>query len=321
MTELLIQLHAGVGDTPFILLSLIVMVILCFLAIPYSTDWMTNSAAGLAGKYFGPRSRSLVINGSTNNPEAASMAVGMAMGRVGGIANPLGSLFANIYLMFLIAPVVVLLKFLVVGRFRDCLILLRLMRYEWKLMLFHLLASAVTFVFGYIAMMLMLSKGQDQPPQLSNMILLMGGVLAIGIIVFLLVDAWLKRRRPELFDDMSDDDHNESWLQFGAGTLGVIASTFLLNAFFLAWTDVYTATLEGVFGVLIFVWLHWFVGALVTSLPELLVAIKYFEKLTAPDLNVALGSVSYSNFVNLVIGLLGVTAWYGMAYAGVHLDW
>ena len=71
---------------------------------------MVNSSAGLAAKYFGNKSRTLVINASTNNPELVNMVTAFWMRKAGGVANPLGSNLANIYLMYLVAPLYVMLR-------------------------------------------------------------------------------------------------------------------------------------------------------------------------------------------------------------------
>ncbi|MDG2124971.1 MAG: hypothetical protein P8J87_14815, partial [Verrucomicrobiales bacterium] len=112
----LIELHAKGGNAEFLLASAVGAIILCFLLIPKTTDWMVDSAAGLAGKYLGSKERTLVINCSTNNPELFSMFLSFAIFRLGGIANPLGSNLANIYLIFLVAPLLAGGSFLVRGR-------------------------------------------------------------------------------------------------------------------------------------------------------------------------------------------------------------
>ena len=60
------QFPAYGGQYWFLVESLILGFILCFRLIPYTTDLMVNSSAGLAAKYFGNKSRTLVINASTN---------------------------------------------------------------------------------------------------------------------------------------------------------------------------------------------------------------------------------------------------------------
>ena len=72
-------------------------------------------------------------------------------------------------------------------------------------------------------------------------------------------------------------------------------------------TDPFGGTqLQGFLGAAVFAGLHYFVGALVTSLPELKVAVDNYEKLSSPDLNTALSSASVSNMTNLAIAILGL---------------
>lgn len=323
MTDILVFFHATFGNGVFLTISIVLSALLCFLAIPYTTDMMTNAAAGLAGKYFGKKSRTLVINASTNNPEAASMLVSFGIGRVGGLANPLGSLFANIYLMYIVALLFVLAKFVVTGRIEKARALIALIKKERMLFGFHFLAALGMFAFGYVGLRIFMAGapevGAIAHPGFGGIVLLV--LLFIGVGLFLFVEGKLKRARPELFEDISDEEHTESWLQFLLGSAGVIAACWVMNALFLAWTELYGTALSAVMGALIFMWLHWFVGALITSLPEMLVAINYYEKVTAPDLNVAVGSVSYSNFVNLCIAIIGLVLWSVLYLLGFTLAW
>ena len=109
IVDLLTQLHeyqttqfAGMGgEYWFMVESLALGYVLCFHLIPWTTDTMVNASAGLAAKHFGNKSRTLVINASTNNPELANMVAAFFMRKAGGVANPLGSNLANIYLMYI----------------------------------------------------------------------------------------------------------------------------------------------------------------------------------------------------------------------------
>ena len=78
------------GDHWFLVESVVLGYVLCFYLIPWTTDLMVNASAGLAAKYFGNKSRTLVINASTNNPELANMVAAFFMRKAGGVANPLG---------------------------------------------------------------------------------------------------------------------------------------------------------------------------------------------------------------------------------------
>ena len=74
--------------------------------IPWSSDGMADELAGLVGRKMGRRYRTLAVNAGTNFPELAADGLCLAIGQMGGIANPLGSNLANIYLVvLLIAPI------------------------------------------------------------------------------------------------------------------------------------------------------------------------------------------------------------------------
>ena len=106
----------------------------------------------------------------------------------------------------------------------------------------------------------------------------------------------------------SDDDHSASWPLFLVGMTGLVICSYAINSVFVAWSQVYSAFLTGVLGAAVFAALHYFVGSIVTSLPELFVATKNIARLRPADLNTALGSASYSNLSNLVIAALGAIA-------------
>ena len=320
LSELLINLAGSIGDPLFIAASIVLALLLSFVGIPYTTDMMVNSTAGLAGKYFGPRSRTLFINASTNNPEAFSMLVSFGLKRMGGWSNPLGSLFANIYLMYGVALIWVFLKFLVTGKTDKARELWQLIKKEKKLFAGHVIVAFVMFGSGWGALQLFKGSG-ERDPEPGLIALLTGLILAAAMIVFYIFEKRLKDQRPELFDEMNEDDHNESWFQFILGTTGVIFCCWVMNELFLAWSEVYQGSLSKVFGPLIFLWLHYFVGALITSLPEMNVAIKNFEHCKPADLNTALGSASYSNLVNLGIAFLGLIVWFLLALLGVSFSW
>ena len=317
---LLESIHTNFGNGVFITISVIVSLLLSFVAIPLTTHLMVNSTAGLAGKYFGPKSRTLFINASTNNPEAFSMFASFSIGRMGGWSNPFGSLLANIYLMYGVALIYVSVKFLVKGELVRLRELYRLLALEWRLVLVHLSASVITFVVGFAALRVMMIKNEE--PTVGLHVVTVAGLIAFGIIAFMIADRFLKSRRPELFDDIDSASFNESWPSFFFGTAGVIISCYLMNELFLAWTQIYSEGLSRLFGAsMIFAWLHYFLGALITSLPEMTVAVHNYEKTKAPDLNTALGSVSYSNMVNLAICLVGLGIWLFVSLFGVQFTW
>ncbi|MDP1587476.1 MAG: hypothetical protein Q8M07_07040 [Prosthecobacter sp.] len=321
MKDILVSLHeyqtaafaAYGGQHWFLIESLLIAAAICRWGIPITTDLMVNASAGLAGKHFGDKSRTLVINASTNNPELANMMVSLGIGRAGGIANPLGSNFANMYLMFLVAPLWLLIRWSCTGQSAKAGALISLLIKEKKLVISHVFMALLMFGFASLAYWFMTGFHQfaRQPEGVElrpwNMLLLGAGICVVGVFLFRLWDKSMQRKRPELFDDIESGDHLECWKTLLIGTGGLIIVSFILNGLFLAWSDVYATALKGVFGSAVFAGLHYFAGALVTSLPELKVATDNYEKLSSPDLNTALSSASVSNMTNLAIAILGVT--------------
>lgn len=318
-TEMLRSLHAATGDFWFIAMSIVLSVVLSFVAIPWTTHLMVHAAGGLAGKYLGPRWRTLSINASTNNPEAFSMLVSFGIRKMGGWSNPLGSLLANVYLMYGFGALWVFGKFALQGDREGMRKLLGLLKAEKRLVIWHLIVSVLMFGLGYAALRIMMGDGS--PPTIGWAILAVVALLAMGIGIFVLFEYRLKGTRPELFDDMDETHFNESWLLFIAGTAGVVLCCWIMNALFLGWSEIYESSLTRFFGPLVFSWLHYFLGSLITSLPELTVTVHNLEKLRAPDLNTALGSVSYSNMVNLAIALAGLVIWLVLVSLGVSFTW
>ena len=137
MENLIIKLHESTNEIIFLTISALIGVIFCLWLIPKATDTMTDSAAGLAGKYWGRDQRTLVINSSTNNPELFLMLLSLSIGRLGGIATPLGSNFANIYLMFLVAPLIVIGKWFLLGKFERMKNFLDLVSKEKTVFFWH----------------------------------------------------------------------------------------------------------------------------------------------------------------------------------------
>jgi hypothetical protein len=311
MTEFLLNLHQQIGNVFFLIVSAMVTLVVCFWCIPETTDLMINCAAGLAGKYWGRDRRTLVINSSTNNPELFSMLVAFSLGRVGGLANPLGSNFANIYLMFLLAPFLVLLRWFFMGKVSRIKRFFKLIVHERNLCFWHLLMSLLMFGFASFAYWCMTGVNQFRPvrdptPLQPGYYLLIGGIsCSIAIWIFFVFENRLKSKRLELFEDINEENHSPSWSGFALGTLGLITSCYILNAFFLAWSQLYSSVLEEFFGAAVFAGLHYFVGSLITSLPEMTVAIENYERLDVADLNTAMASASQSNMTNLAIAALG----------------
>jgi hypothetical protein len=319
IVEFLINLHGMQterfasygGEYWFLIETLALGYVLCFHLIPWTTDLMVNASAGLAGKYFGNKSRTLVINASTNNPELANMAVAFTMRKAGGVANPLGSNLANIYLMYIVAPAYLLLKWKLKGDSNSITKFKKLIAQEKKLIFQHVSMAFMMFAFSLIAFWTLTAShpfgGMDNPKIQPGSFLLVSAIICvIGIVAFQYWNKKLQDRDPELFEDIDDDDETDSWFQFIGGTAGIILCSFAVNWLFLAWTEVYKMGLTSVLGVAIFTGLHYFVGAIITSLPEMNVATNGYSKLTRADLNTALSAASVSNMTNLAIAVLGI---------------
>jgi hypothetical protein len=332
MSEWILRFHeyqstqfAGLGGSHWFLIETILLaIVICKWGIPVTTDMMVNASAGLAGKHFGDKSRTMVINASTNNPELANMLVSISVGRAGGIANPLGSNFANIYLMYLVAPIWVMLKWMFTGQRDKAGQLLRLLGKEKKLVISHVFMAFLMFGFSSVAYWFMTGYSQfsRQTEEVSlhpaKLMLTGAAICTVGIVLFLAWNRWQQKRRPELFDDIDSEEHTESWGTFFMGTGGLIFSSFLLNAIFIGWSVVYGTTLQGWLGTAVFAGLHYFAGALVTSLPELKVATDNYQKLSSADLNTALASASVSNMTNLAIAIAGILLISVLGLLGMH---
>lgn len=308
LSRAIVSLHSNTSDFAFIAISFAVIALGIWL-IPRATDIATDSAAGLAGEYFGLQQRTLVINSTTNLPELCLMLVSLlGLGRLGGIATPLGSNFANIYLMFLVAPAFVLLKWKVQGNKEGVRQLTSLLSNEKKLVRWHLLMSLAMFTFATITYWVLTGTLQfvrfPAETDLRNWAwLFVGSITCLaGIVVFFLYENQLKKERPELYEDLDDDDFEASWSQFFFGAVSLVGLCYVLNEFFVAWTTVYSSQFAG---YALFATLHFFVGSLISSLPEITVAIENYEKITPPELNTALASASQSNMTNLAIAGLG----------------
>ena len=324
METLIIKLHDSTNETIFLSISAIIGVVFCLWLIPKATDMMTDSAAGLAGKYWGRDQRTLVINASTNNPELFLMLLSLSIRRLGGIATPLGSNFANIYLMFIVAPLIVIGKWLLLGKFEMVKNFIKLIKKENKIFIWHLGMSLIMFLFATTAYWLI--TGQSEFIPLSDEVtprslpwLLVGIVLCLaGISLFFINEAKFKKQRPELFEDIALEEDDPSWFKFFLGTAGLIGLCYVLNTLFVAWTTIYQGTLSNLFGTAIFAGLHYFLGSLISSLPETAVAVKNYERLKAPDLNTAMASASQSNMTNLAIACFGTLLAVGLLITGVN---
>jgi len=313
------------GEYWFIVESVVLGYVLCFYLIPWTTDLMVNASAGLAAKYFGNKSRTLVINASTNNPELANMIAAFFMRKAGGVANPLGSNLANIYLMYLVAPLFVVLRWKFRGDTERLQRFKELIRTERKLIYQHLGMAFLMFAFSIAGFWVLtashpfggLSEGVKIQP--GSFLLVAAAVCVVGIVAFQYWNKRLQDRDPELFEAIDDEEHTESWGQFFGGTAGLVLSSFAVNWLFLAWTEIYQAQLTVVLGAAIFTGLHYFVGALITSLPEMNVAVEGYSKATRADLNTALSAASVSNMTNLAIAVLGILLIILLRATGVEL--
>ena len=319
------QFPAYGGQYWFLVESLILGFILCFRLIPHTTDLMVNASAGLAAKYFGNKSRTLVINASTNNPELVNMVAAFCMRKAGGVANPLGSNLANMYLMYLVAPLFVVMRWKLKGDTERLQRFKELIRTERKLIYQHLGMAFLMFAFSIAGFWVLtashpfggLTAGVKIQP--GSFLIAAAVVCVIGIVAFQYWNKRLQERDPELFESIDDEEHTESWGQFFGGTAGLILSSFAINWLFLAWTQIYQAHLTVMLGAAIFTGLHYFVGALITSLPEMNVAVEGYSKVTRADLNTALSAASVSNMTNLAIAVLGILMIIVLRAVGVEL--
>jgi hypothetical protein len=326
ITDFFLSVYAAVGAAGFGVVSGVITLALCLVIIPRTTDLMVDSAAGLAGKYLGQQQRTMVINASTNLPEFFSMLVAFFMLRVGGIANPLGSNLANIYLMFLVAPLWVVLVWMVGGRRERVAALFALVRGDKRIVCWHVCAGLLLFTVATVALWCITGVDQlrvlggDRAGAPQPLWMLAGGLLCLAAVaVFLRLERRLRQARADLFENISRDGQRASWPGFFVGTAGLVVACTVMNALFVTWEKVYSDFLRGLLGASVFTGLQYFLGALVTSLPEMTVATRNLRRTTAPDLNTALGSVSYSNMSNLAIaGIGGIGAWL-MALAGFRL--
>lgn len=127
----------------------------------------------------------------------------------------------------------------------------------------------------------------------------------LGIAFFIWTDRRMQRQRPELFEDIDDQEHTASWMRFLMGTAGLLIACYVLNCMFSVASNLYGTELTRLVGPFVFTALHYFLGAFVTSLPEMRVAVINYRKATSPDLNTTLASASTSNMSNLAIAGVG----------------
>lgn len=311
-TDFLLKLHDFVGDFPFLCGTLAITLLLCQWVIPMTTDLMTEAAAGLSDHYLGETWRVVIINSTTNIPELFLMLLSLfVFKRLGGIGTPLGSNLANIYLIFLVAPMWLAIKWLIQGKYSQIKQLLTLSTQEIPLIVGHFMMSSVMLGFALVASWLITGicpplYFPDILPLRTKMWFLSGFLICgIGIVIFFLWDQKLKQNRAELFHDGDQDSFDISWKNFWVGSLGVICCCALLNYFFLAWSELYSSSLRQLFGKGIFTSLHFFAGSFISSIPEITVAIRYYEEIQPNALNTALGSASVSNMTNLAIAGIG----------------
>ena len=233
----MVALHGSIGDTLFIPLMILVALVLSVKLIPWVTDMMVNSAAGLAGTHLGRQYRTLVINCSTNNPEVAMMLISLFLvagsERYGGIGTPLGSNFANIYLIFLVALAWALFRLWLHTK-QSFSSLIKLLRTERNLVAWHLIMSLVMFLLSSAAFQI-ISNGQGETarPPSSMRLIIAAALCLLGVAIYLRMDSGLRKQRPELFEDIDEEDHVASWWDFAMGTLGLCVCCFIMNVLFL----------------------------------------------------------------------------------------
>ena len=229
-----------------------------------------------------------------------SLFVATGAKRYGGIGTPLGSNFANIYLIFFVALGWATLRLWWKSK-QSLAEFVQLIRTERLLIAWHLIMSLVMFLLAYSAFRMI---KDTQPP--SKLSLAGAAVLcAVGIAIYIWKDSQLRKSRPELFEDIDEEEHVPSWTHFLLGTIGLCICCYIMNVLFLSASELYSKQLSLLLGASVFYMLHYFLGALVTSLPEMNVAVTNYERVEAPDLNTALSSASASNMSNLAIACFG----------------
>ena len=303
MEEILYRIHSVVGDTAFVGLMIATGVMISLRIIPYTTDTMVNAAAGLAGRHLGPQYRTLLMNCSTNNPELITMLLALFVSGkegTGGIGTPLGSNFANIYLIFCVAVLWLLAQMWWTDRVKFYRLLL-LLRSERKLVAWHVTVSIVMFLVASAAFQFLTAATTPSRMNILGVVLL----CSCGVAFFVWRESGLRRQRPDLFHEIHDEEHVESWPQLFWGTFGLLVACYIVNSMFVVSTHLYSSTLSRVFGASVFAAMHYFLGALITSLPELNVAINNYRRMTSPDLNTGLASASASNMSNLAVAAFG----------------
>ncbi|WP_238549328.1 hypothetical protein [Acaryochloris marina] len=274
-----------------------------------STDLATSSAAGLVGLIWGNSQRTLVINSTTNLPELGIMLVSLfGLGRLGGIATPLGSNLSNVYLIFIVSPIVLICKWILIKNPNHINNLMILAKLEKQLILWHVFMALLMFFFASFAYLILMGDFQFIQHSEGNAVLdIMSLVISIivslcGVIVFLIFESKLKKRRPELFEDIDDTNFEASWSRFFLGVIMLCLSCYILNDLFAVWTELFQ---NHFVEFSLFPTIHYFIGSLISSLPEMSVAVGNYERLSSPDLNTALGSASQSCMTNLLIAGLG----------------
>lgn len=309
LQNILLEFYNYFGELPFIGVTLTLVCLVSFRAIPRSTDLATSSAAGLAGSIWGNSQRTLVINSTTNLPELGIMLVSLfGLGRLGGIATPLGSNLSNVYLIFFVSPIVVICKWIFNQRLNNIRNLMILAKLEKQLIIWHVFMSLLMFVFASFSYLILTGKFQfirhsGVNSTLDIMSLIIATIVSLcGVIIFLIFEIKLKKRRPELYEDIDDTSFDASWPRFLLGVIMLCLSCYILNDLFAVWTELFQ---ENFVEFSLFPAIHYFIGSLISSLPEMSVAVGNYERLSSPDLNTALGSASQSCMTNLLIAGLG----------------
>ncbi|ABW31590.1 hypothetical protein AM1_A0081 (plasmid) [Acaryochloris marina MBIC11017] len=309
LQNILLEFYNYFGELPFIGVTLILVGLVSFRAIPMSTDLATSSAAGLVGLIWGNSQRTLVINSTTNLPELGIMLVSLfGLGRLGGIATPLGSNLSNVYLIFIVSPIVLICKWILIKNPNHINNLMILAKLEKQLILWHVFMALLMFFFASFAYLILMGDFQFIQHSEGNAVLdIMSLVISIivslcGVIVFLIFESKLKKRRPELFEDIDDTNFEASWSRFFLGVIMLCLSCYILNDLFAVWTELFQ---NHFVEFSLFPTIHYFIGSLISSLPEMSVAVGNYERLSSPDLNTALGSASQSCMTNLLIAGLG----------------
>lgn len=132
------------------IIIILIVVIFCFCFILIVIDIMVNFVAGLVSKYLGKDKCIIVINFSINNLELFLMLLLLSFRRLGGIVIFLGLNFVNIYFMFIVVLIIVIVKWILIGKIFYIKNFIGIFNKEKMLFLWYFFMLLFMFVFVII---------------------------------------------------------------------------------------------------------------------------------------------------------------------------